>query len=92
MRTSLNNIKELEAYHEGKLIPQEALLAEARLLSNPLMRMNFFFQKKAYAIVQLYHRKKLKEEAQAVHEHLFTDPAKGEFQQKIYQLFPFRDK
>jgi hypothetical protein len=87
MRTSLNNIKELEAFLEGKLEPQDSLLVEARLLSNPLWRLNFFFQKKVYAIVSLYHRRKLKEEVQTIQEDLFSDPAKAEFQYKIRTIF-----
>jgi hypothetical protein len=86
MRTSLNNIKELEAYLEGTLSPQDSLLMEARLLSSPMWRLNFFFQKKAYGMVQLYHRRKLKEEVEAVEKQLFNDPAKTAFQQSIYRL------
>jgi hypothetical protein len=92
MKTSLNNIKQLEKYLEGKLDPQEALVVEARLLSNPLLKLNFFFQKKVYELVQLYHRRKLKEEVKAVQLQLFSDPAKAAFQKNSYQLFHMKNK
>ncbi len=45
------------------------------------------FQLKAYALIKMFHRKKLKEEIESIHDQLFNDPNKRVFQQNIYQLF-----
>lgn len=87
MRTSLNDIKKAEQYLHTQLAPEEALLFEARLLTNPLLKLNLLFLKKVYSIVALYHRKKLKEEAEAVHQRLFNNPDKAAFRKEIYNLF-----
>lgn len=87
MRTSLAEIQQTEKYLLGEMDPGDALVFEARMLSNPLLKMNVFFQKKAYAVLRAYHRKKLKEEAEAIHQLLFNDPAKKDFREKIFQCF-----
>lgn len=87
MRTSLTEIRQTEAYLQGQLTPQDKLFFEARLLTNPLLRLNLQLQKKVYALLQIYHRKKLKEEIGAVHQQLFENTAKTAFQQEISQLF-----
>jgi hypothetical protein len=87
MRTSLNDIQKLEKYLDGKLEPLDALLLEAHLLTNPLLRMNLVFQQKVHSLLDLYHRRKLKEEVEAVRRDLFNDPAKAVFQQTIYEIF-----
>ena len=87
MRTSLTEIQQTEAFLQGQLAPQDKLFFEARLLTSPLLRLNLKLQKKVYALLQLYHRKKLKEEVGVVHQQLFNDPQKRAFQQEITQLF-----
>jgi hypothetical protein len=87
MRTSLNEIRENEEYLSGGMRTEDALVHEARMLSNPLLKINFLLQKKTMAILALYHRKKLKEEAERVHRRLFSDPAKAAFQQSVFQCF-----
>lgn len=87
MRTSLTDIKQAEAWLQGTLTPQDSLLFEARILTNPLLRANVALQKKVLALLRFYHRKKLKEELEAVHQRLFSDPAKADFQQQIHHLF-----
>lgn len=87
MRTSLAEIQQTEKYLLGEMDPGDALVFEARMLSNPLLKMNVFFQKKVHAVLRVYHRKKLKEEAEAIHQQLFNDPVKKEFREKIFQCF-----
>jgi len=87
MRTSLNDIRLTEQYLLKQLSPEDALLFKAKLLINPVLRLNMLFQKKVYLLVAMYHRKKLKEETQTVHQRIFEDPAKKVFQQNIYNLF-----
>ncbi len=83
----MNEIKEIEEFLEGKLKVEDCLFFEARLLTSPLLRSNSFFLKKTLSIVRLYHRKKLKEEIEEIHNRLFSNPEKKEFQQYIHQMF-----
>jgi hypothetical protein len=87
MRTSLNEICRNEKYLEGGLSTEDRLLFEARILTNPLLKMNLFFQQKTLALVRMYHRKKLKEEAEQAHQRLFSDPAKAAFRHSVLQFF-----
>lgn len=88
MRTSLNDIRQTEAYLDETQAPDEKLVFEARLITQPLLRLNMFFQQKIYRVVHAYHRRQQKEKMESVHRELFSDPAKKEFQQNIRQLFP----
>jgi len=87
MRTSLNEIKQVEKYLFNQLTTEESLLFEARMLTNPMLRLNVRVQEKIYSVLRFYHRKKLKEEFEHIHENLFKDPMKKDFQKSIYQLF-----
>ncbi|NUO02362.1 MAG: hypothetical protein HUU01_17285 [Saprospiraceae bacterium] len=87
MMTSRNNTKLIEQYLQGKLPVSRQIAFEARLLLQPKLRMDLYFQKKTYRLVQLYHRKKLKEELETVHQQIFSDPDKVDFQENIYRLF-----
>jgi len=87
MKTLLNNTRLIEKYLRGKLSPGDRLVFEAKLILNPMLQIDLHFQKKAYALVKMYHLKKVKEEIEGVHQQIFGDPAKIVFQQHIYQLF-----
>ena len=88
MRTSLNDIQQAEKFLSGNLLPKDALLFKAKLLMDPLLRLNMYMQEKTYLLIRLYGRKKLKSEIECVHEKFFHDPQKTTFRQKIVQLFP----
>ncbi len=87
MTTSSNNNRTIEKYLQGEMSPSEKFLFEAQLLINPGLRMEVRAQKKAYTLVRMYHRKKLKEELESVHQQIFSDPEKTIYQQHVYQLF-----
>jgi len=87
MRTSLNDIQKIENYLGGKLNSNESLVFQARLLIDPVLKLNVYVQQKVYSILLLYHRRKLKEEAEIVHQRIFSDPQKVDFQQAILQRF-----
>lgn len=87
MRTSLNDIRQAEGYLQRALSPEESLVFEARLLTDPMLRIDLYVQRKVYALLRFYHRKKVKEEVEKVHQRLFHDPAKADFQQQIFSLF-----
>lgn len=87
MKTSWNDIEQIDNYISGKFTPEELLLFRSKLLINPMLQLNVSLQKKARLLIKLYSRKKVKTEIESVHEKLFNDPAKISFQQKIMRLF-----
>jgi len=87
MKTLWNETRQMERYILGKLPSQETEEMEAKLRASSLVRMKLFYQKKVYDLLGIYHRKILKEEVAKVHNRLFTDPCKKDFQQSISQLF-----
>jgi hypothetical protein len=86
MKTS-NNTQRIEQYLNGKLTTEDALVFEANLLVDPLLRMNVFLQKRIYSLITLYGRKKIKAEIEQIENGLFQNPEKIIFQQHIHQLF-----
>ncbi len=87
MRTSLNEIQEVENFLLEKLPPQESLLFQAKLITNPMLKWNVALQSKLMDVVLLYHRRKLKVEIRTIHNRLFSNPDKSEFQLTIDKIF-----
>ena len=87
MRTSLNNIAQIEAHLLGSQKPADALLFEARLLLDDSLQVDASAQKQVYNLVQQYSRKQLKQEIEAAHQKLFTRPEHLSFKQKIARIF-----
>ena len=87
MRTSLNNLRDIERYVEGLMPRGEEVLFEGRLHGNPTLRTNLFLYRKVMALVRMYHRKKLKVELEDVHQRLFSDPLKATFRKRILKIF-----
>lgn len=87
MTTSPNNIQLIEQYLQGRLSPSEQLLFEARMIAHPELRTEVRLQEKVYRLIRMYHRKKLKEELEAVHQRLFNDPRKRSFRQRVERIF-----
>jgi hypothetical protein len=87
MRTSLNNIRLIETFLSGKMTPEELLMFEVRLVDDPMLKLNLRIQEKVYALMQLYHRRKLKEEIVAIEHKMFSDPTKARFQKSIQYYF-----
>jgi hypothetical protein len=88
----LNNIRLIEQYLYNTLAPGERLAFKARLLLSPSLRMDFYFQKKAYYIIKMYHREKIKEKMESLHRQIFSNPDNALFQRNIYQLFKSKNK
>jgi hypothetical protein len=84
---TLREIKQIDQYLRGKLRPELRLLFEARMLVDPLLKVQVDCQRKIYAIVCAFGRRKIKEEANRIHHRLFNDPSRIEFQQNILDLF-----
>lgn len=87
MRTSLNEIKEVERFLTNKMIAEESLVFQARVITNPLLRLNVNLQSKLMEVVQLYHRRKLKRDLKSVHHELFTSNEKSDFQHLVQNIF-----
>ena len=88
MRASLNKLKDTEDFLKGSLKPQNALLFRAKLLLDPLLRMNVSLQKKTYSIVKSYGRKSVIQEIDTIQQKIFSDPYRTNFHREIDQLFP----
>jgi hypothetical protein len=87
MRASLNEISETEKFLSNQLDIEDALVFEARLLSSPVLRINTAIQKKIHLVVKAFYRKQLKQGLQVIHEDLFSNPEKTEFQNKVSHYF-----
>lgn len=87
MTTSQNNTRLIEKYLNGRLSPADRFLFESRLIVDPVLKRDLFFQEKTLRLIKMYHREKLKEELETLHQQMFNNPDKINFRQSIYQLF-----
>ena len=87
MKTSWNEIQLADDFLEDHIPPQERLIVEAQLIVNPAFRFSLQLQKKLHALVKSYGRKKMKAEAEVIHQKFFSDPGRKIFQNDIQQLF-----
>ena len=87
MKTSWNNVRQIERYLNQELAPDEQLIFEAQLLIDPFLKFNISVQKKVRSIIKLYGRKKLRAEIEQVHNRLFQNSENIIFQQRVHQLF-----
>jgi hypothetical protein len=87
MRTSPNEIKEAESFLTNDMIAEDSLVFQARVITNPLLRLNVNLQSKLMEVVQLYHRRKLKRDLKSIHHELFTSIKKSDFQQLVQNIF-----
>jgi hypothetical protein len=87
MRTSLNNIKEVDDHLLGLSAPQDSLLFEAKMILNPELPLNVMWHKQTLNLVQQYGREQLRADIEAVHNQLFTRPEHRSFRQNILRFF-----
>jgi len=87
MRTSLNEIKQIDNHLFNRTAAGDALLFDAMLILDPGLSDKVQWQKRVHQLVQQYGRKKLKAEIESVHRQLFTEPVHQSFRQKILSLF-----
>lgn len=85
--TSRNNTRMIDHYLHGDASFADKLLFEVRLAVDPVLKSDYHFQKKTHQFLKMYHREKLREELKALHQELFNDPDKLDFQVRISQLF-----
>ncbi len=87
MKTSQNNTRLIEKYLNGSLSPADRFLFESRLVIDPVLKRNLYFQKKTLQLIKTYHRERLKEELETLHQQIFNNPDKINFRLSIIQLF-----
>jgi len=87
MRTSLEEIKALEAYLQGALSTGDSLVMSAKLQLDTVLEEKMEQQKKGYELVREYGRAKLREEIMEVRHQLFSLPLHQHFKQQIINLF-----
>jgi hypothetical protein len=85
--TSRNNTRLIEKYISGNLSLADKIILESKLAIDPVLKQEFYFQKKTYQLVKYYHREKVKEELDALHKKIFSHPNKINFRRSIYRLF-----
>jgi hypothetical protein len=90
MRTSLNEIRNIDHFLSGRLQPEDMLLMDAQLLTDADLRKKVDLQRYIYRLISLFHRKQLRKDLNNIHHELFTSPVKREFQEDINKIF--RDK
>ena len=87
MRTSLNNIKEIDDHVLGLAAPQDGLLFEAKMILNPELRLDVAWHRQTLKLVQQYGRKQLRADIEAAHQQLFTQPEHRSFRETILRFF-----
>ncbi len=87
MKTSQNNTRLIEKYLNGSLSPADRFLFESRLVIDPVLKRDLYFQKKTLQLIKTYHRERLKEELETLHQQIFNNPDKINFRLSIIQLF-----
>ena len=87
MRTSLNEIELIDDHLSGRLEPGEQLLFEAKVIVDPKLADDLYWQRRTLALVKLYGRKTLRAEIESVHQQLFSQPAHQSFRHRILKLF-----
>ncbi|WCT11076.1 hypothetical protein [Mucilaginibacter jinjuensis] len=87
MRTSLNELKQIEDHLLRLSPPDDTLLFAAKMILDTNLRSNVLLQQRTYTLVQQYGRKQLKAEIEAVHQQIFSNTAHQTFVDKILSLF-----
>ena len=87
MKTSWNEIQQVDDFLQGCMPPQERLIVEAKLILNPVFRASVQLQQQFHSLIVKYARRKLKAETEFIHQKLFTNPDRKIFQDEIHQLF-----
>ena len=87
MRTSLNEISQIEKFLFHELPPEDQVLFQAKNILDKDFKMNVFLQKKIYRLLDLFHKNELKEQAEEVHSALMNNPKESAFRAEILAIF-----
>ena len=84
---TLRETKEIDRYLLGKMSIASSLLFEARLIIDPMLKLRVEWQQRLYSVIKSSGRRQMKSEVVRLHNQLFNDPDKREFQTNVFQLF-----
>ncbi|NII83873.1 hypothetical protein H9N25_13680 [Pedobacter riviphilus] len=87
MKTLLNELRLIEHYLLSDAKDGESFLFEAKMILQPELREQVYWQNKTYQVVRDYSRKQLKNEINNIHETLFNTVEHQSFRQKVMRLF-----
>jgi len=87
MKTSLNELRLIEHYLLSDDKDGENFLFEAKMILQPELKQQVYWQNKTYQMVRDYGRKQLKSEIDKIHETLFNTDAHHSFRQKVMRFF-----
>lgn len=87
MKTSWNELRLSEDYLSGKLHPEERVLFEARLLIEPGLEDELYWQRRTYGLVRAYGRQELRNQIRSIEKELFEAPEHSSFTQWIKRFF-----
>jgi hypothetical protein len=87
MRTSLNEIKEIDNYLLDQIEPEEKFVFEVKLLLNRELAEKVKLQQRVYALITKYGRRSLRKEIEMVHRKLFSEPKYHSFRTRIENIF-----
>ena len=87
MRTSLNDIRDIEGYLLGTSSVEQRLLLEARAQVNADLAENITLQSKAFEQIRLYSQNQLRQEIKVAETEVFTQSKYQYFRQKVLALF-----
>ncbi|RLJ72867.1 hypothetical protein [Pedobacter alluvionis] len=87
MKTSLNELRLIEHYLLSDVKDGESFLFEAKMILQPELKQQVYWQNKTYLMVRDYGRKQLKNEINNIHETLFNTAEHQTFRQKVMRLF-----
>ncbi|MGN7989958.1 hypothetical protein ACTJKC_21620 [Pedobacter sp. 22226] len=87
MKTSLHELRSIEHYLLSDNKDGESFLFEAKLILQPELEEQVYWQNKTYQMVRNYGRKQLKNELNNIHETLFNTDEHQSFRQKVMRLF-----
>lgn len=87
MRTSLNEMKEIEGYLLQTTPVEDRLMLEVKMALEPTLAEKVDLQKKVYSQVRQYARRQLREEIRSVEGELFSQSKYQLFKQRILRLF-----
>ena len=87
MRKSLRDIKDLEAYQEGRLPQAEQQRLQTALLVSPTLYEELVAQKRAYQLIRERGRQQLKNELEQLHVALMREEGKRQWRERILAFF-----
>lgn len=87
MRTSLNEIEQIESYLFEKGNSPDSIVVEAKLILDKSFATKIETQKRAYGFINAFGRNQLKKEIEMVHQTLFNHSKYSRFKKSILNLF-----